>query len=182
MMPGYSNFVLQLCFNSSIQPYYENSIMNKLSNQKFKATYDPNKSQPLPKLFTVLDIPDYLDVGLMETKAEISLERVPQYKGYLINLTKFSNVDEFINKTLSRNPRKNLRAKLRKLELNHKISYHFYHGKIDKNHYDYLFNVCYILWRPGFIKRKFTIDIYCTGSITTTSFILRYLQKKPPYV
>lgn len=154
MTPKHSNFILELCFNRNIQAYYGNSITNKLSGQEFKVTYTPRKSRLLPNQYTVSDIPDYLDVELLNTEDEIAMIRVPQYKGYLVNLKKFIDVDELINQTLGKNPRKNLRAKHRKLELNHEISYQFYHGKIDKNHYDYLFEKCYDLMEARFIQKK----------------------------
>lgn len=154
MIPIQSNFIQQLCFDYSIQPFYRNSIKNKLSNQEISLSYNPDRSQPWPNLFTVSDIPDYLDVELLKKEAERTLTRVPQYEGYLLNLKKFNNVGELVNKTLSKNPRKNLRAKHRKLELNHEISYKFYHGKIDKKHYDYLFEVCYNLMEARFHQKK----------------------------
>ena len=154
MIPKQSNLILQLCFDHSIQPFYRNVIKNKLSNQEFCLSYNPDKSQPLPNLFMVSDIPDYLDVELLKKEAARSLTRIPQYEGYLLNLKKFKNADELVNQTLSRNPRKNLRAKHRKLELNHEISYQFYHGEIEKKHYDYLFEKCYDLMEARFIQKK----------------------------
>ncbi|WP_422080660.1 GNAT family N-acetyltransferase [Ulvibacterium sp.] len=154
MKSRHFNFVLQLCFNHSILPYYLKTIVNKLSEKELKVTNHTNESYLASKFCMVCDIPDYLDIRPLESKAGISLIKIPQYKGYLIDLKKFDNVDDLIGKTLSRNPRKNLRAKLRKLELNHDISYQFYYGKIDKDHYDYLFEVCYSLMEARFHQKK----------------------------
>lgn len=148
------NFVLDLCFEQCLQPTYGNSIINKLSGQEIKVFQDTAKSQPFPKRFMVTDIPDYLNVEILKTEGQIELVRVPQYKGYALDLTKFKSVDELVNQTFSRNPRKNLRAKHRKLESTHEISYQFYHGAIDKNHYDHLFDICYDLMESRFLQKK----------------------------
>lgn len=148
------NFVLQLCFNHGVLPYYSKTITNKLSDKEFEIAHDTDKSHSVSKFCMVRDIPDYLDVKLLESRTGITVLKVPQYKGYLIDMKKFDNIDDLIGQTLSRNPRKNLRAKHRKLELNHDISYQFYYGKINKNHYDYLFDVCYGLMEARFHQKK----------------------------
>ena len=148
------NLILQFCFDNSILPLYGNSIKNKLSNQDFSLSYNPDKSQALPNLLMISDVPDYLDVPLLKKEDGRTLMKVPQYEGYLLNLKEFNSVDELVNTTLSRNPRKNLRAKHRKLELNHTISYQFYHGQIHKNIYDMIFEICYDLMRTRFIQKK----------------------------
>ncbi|RKN76931.1 GNAT family N-acetyltransferase [Ulvibacterium marinum] len=154
MKSRHTNFVIQICFDYTIPPFYVETIVNKLSGEKLKASYDHNKSSSLPKFCIVSDIPDYLDVERLERETKTAILKIPQYKGYLINLKRFNSVDELIGQNLGKNSRKNLRAKHRKLELNHEISYQFYYGKIDRNQYDHLFDVCYRLMETRFHQKK----------------------------
>jgi len=154
MKPEHSNFVLQLCIDHSLLPYYSKTIVNKLSGKSLEFTHYTDYAFSADRVNLVCDIPDYLDVKLSGANVGKTMVTVPQYEGYLLNLKKYANVDELISQTLSRNPRKNLRAKHRKLELDHEISYQFYYGKIDKDHYDYLFEVCYHLMEVRFHEKK----------------------------
>ncbi|MGB5357076.1 MAG: GNAT family N-acetyltransferase [Eudoraea sp.] len=149
-----SNFLDQLCFENNIIPFYDNILINKLTNQKITASYNQSDYDNKIKVYTVADIPDFLNVILKEQSHDWEVKKVPQYKGYLIDFTKFSSADELFNKTLSKNPRKNFRSKKRKLESEYDISYHFYHGSIDKDYYDYLFDICYELMENRFHEKK----------------------------
>lgn len=148
------NFIDQLCFENTIDPYYDNIITNKLTNQKVTIVYNQKKSCKKRNLYNVGDVPDFLDVLLLENKKELKVKKIPQYKGYLIDLTKYNDANELFTSTLSRNPRKNFRSKKRKLENAHDISYHFYHGEIDKDYYDYIFETCYLLMEERFHQKK----------------------------
>ena len=137
-----TNFALDICFTGNLPSAYKNSFINAISN----VAYEPKG--PNPKLVTspfteILDVPDYLHLESKEAEQYTVLKKVRQYKGFMVDLTKFNGIEDLLQKRFSRNPRKNLRAKLRNLEKDHKILYQFYWGAIDKEQYDYLFDVCY---------------------------------------
>jgi hypothetical protein len=148
------NLIDQLCFENSIDPCYDQVLVNNLTSQKIITSHKKETSGQLSKTHTVADIPDFLNVQLLKKNNNLHLNKIPQYKGYLIDLTKFKNAEDLFSQTLSRNPRKNFRAKKRKLESNHDISYGFYYGEIDKDYYDYLFATCYKLMVDRFQEKK----------------------------
>lgn len=154
MASKHSNLIFQLCFENTIPTFYKKKIINNLSGQEINVSYEQDKLEPISNFFTVSDIPDYLEIELHQRNKNVALKRVVQYQGYLIRLKEFNTLNEFINNRLSKNTRKNLKAKLRKIEENHKIKYKFHHGEIDKDHYDYLFDICYNLMKERFNQKK----------------------------
>ncbi len=149
-----SNFILQLCFDKHIPSYYHNIVVNTLSGHKIEGTHEQVKQGESTKISVLYDIPNYLEVTPLATKPVVDIKKVAMYEGYLIDLNKFKGVDELVSQTLSRNPRKNLISKHKKLELNHQIRYEYYYGHIDKNQYDDLFTVCYTLMEARFKQKK----------------------------
>jgi hypothetical protein len=149
-----SNFVLDLCIGNRIQPYYDTILANRITGAKIHGEYDASESNAHKGIVLVTDLPDYLEVPFSNSSNAFKLLQVPQYEGYMINLKKFDDIHGLINKTFSRNPRKNLRAKIRNLETQHEVTYGFYFGDIDKTQYDYLFDVCYTLMKTRFDQKK----------------------------
>ena len=153
-MEKISNFVLRLCFNNEILPYYHSPVINKLSSAQITPQTAPDYPKAIPTSLAEYDIPSYLEVSLNIEADTVKLKKVPQYKGYLIDLTRFGSVDELLSKTFGRNSRKNFRAKYRKLDEAHKITYAFYFGAIPKPEYDRLFDLCYRLMHDRFREKK----------------------------
>lgn len=153
-LPMNCNLIDQLCIENNIDPFYHNILYNKLTNQKITITHNRRTPKKIGSSYTIKDVPDFLDVLLIENKHNFQVKKIPQYKGYLVDLTKYSDANELLTKTLSRNSRKNFRAKKRKLESHHEISYRFYYGEIDKDRYDYLFETCYHLMEERFHQKK----------------------------
>lgn len=149
-----SNFVLRLCFDNEILPYYRNNILNKLSAATFNPEYASEYPEATRATLVDYDIPSYLEVPLNLESGTIKFKKVPQYKGYLVDLCPFGSADELVSKTFGRNSRKNFRAKYRKLEEAHKLGYAFYYGAIPKPEYDRLFDVCYRLMDDRFREKK----------------------------
>lgn len=105
----------------------------------------------IQKNVTVIwDIPEYLEVDLKDLAAQTKLTKVRQYKGFLIHLSPFKNLDAFLAQQLSSRSRKKLRSKKRKLEKEHDIRYAFYFGDIEKKEYHRLFDQFY-----GFLEERF---------------------------
>ncbi|MGB7393808.1 MAG: GNAT family N-acetyltransferase [Pricia sp.] len=98
----------------------------------------------------IWDIPEYLEANLKDLGKRIQVTKVRQYKGFLIHLSPFKNLDGFLAEQLSSRSRKKLRSKKRKLEKEHDIRYAFYFGGIEKEEYHRLFDKFY-----GFLEERF---------------------------
>jgi hypothetical protein len=149
-----SNFVLDLCIGGQVPPFYDTVLRNKITGVKIHGEPYPPESKTNDAIVLVTDLPDYLEAPLSNSGKAFQLLQVPQYEGYMIDLKKFDDIQGLINTTFSRNPRKNLRAKIRNLEAQHEVTYAFYFGDIDKTEYDYLFDVCYALMKIRFDQKK----------------------------
>jgi CelD/BcsL family acetyltransferase involved in cellulose biosynthesis len=154
MISWYNDFILRLCFDNSIDTCFQNKIRNKLTGREFSIPHNPSLSVTTNGHYTIRDLPDYLNIQLQQAQNEYNLIKIPQYKGYLVNLIGYRNIEEYLSKTFSRNPRKTLRSKIRNLEAKHEIRYEVYFGEIDKDHYEYLVDVCYELMKTRFKEKK----------------------------
>ena len=103
-------------------------------------THEPASSKNIFKgqLHTVFDVPGYL-VGYPSKSKGTVCRRVNMYKGYFINLSDYSNLNEYLKANFSSKRRTQLRAYQKRLEICFPVSYKMYYGSIDKDHYDHLF-------------------------------------------
>ena len=148
------NLTEQLCFTGSLPGPYRGSIRNVLTGAGFQALRDREEPRSVVSPALISDLPDYLDIEMRNLGEDLHCIAIPQYEGYLIDLTKFSDAEDFFAKSLGKNSRKNFRSKFRKLEAEHTIRFEFYFGHIDKTHYDALFDVCYRLMEERFQEKK----------------------------
>ena len=149
-----TSFVELLARNNQADPAYCPMVINKLTGTSIQVGESPGISNNRGFGRMVFDVPDYLETKLRVNSRDVTLKKIPQYKGYVIDLTKFENAEDFFMKTLGKNSRKNFRAKQRKLEEEYNIEYAFYFGEISKEQYDLIFDVCYRLMEERFDEKK----------------------------
>ena len=146
---GY-RFFFDLFKTGYLSPFYKSPVRNRLTDDTL---FDSTESKTFPEvngISVIWDIPEYLEVDLRDLDANITVSKIRQYKGYLMDLTPFKNLDEFLAKQLSARSRKKLRSKKRNLESEHEIRYAFYYGSIEKEEYNRLFDAFY-----GFLEERF---------------------------
>lgn len=178
MVDKHSNLILQLCFDGTISPFYGNTILNHLSGTEITADPEKKGLQETHVYHMVADIPDYLQVFPKKDHGPIKTKKINQYCGYLINLNEYTDIEDLISKRLKKNSRKNLRWKHRKLESNHKITYGFHYGDLDKKHYDYLFDMCYDLMEVRFHQKKIYNRFLIDWKFYHTLFYPKILTKE----
>ena len=153
-----NRFFFSLFKTGQIPSYYSLPIKNKLTDDVLLGgnsndLLDSGKQANLKTIAgntIIWDIPEYLDVPLKELDPKIKVEKIRQYKGYLIQLSPHKNIDEFLGSQLSARSRKKLRSKTRKLEAEYNVRYAFYYGEIERPLYDRLFDALY-----GFLEDRF---------------------------
>ncbi|WP_445384784.1 GNAT family N-acetyltransferase [Robiginitalea sp. IMCC44478] len=101
-----------------------------------------------------MDVPDYLKYGLSDNASSVLIKSQKQYPGYLLNLQDIQSSEAYIRQHLKKQNRKNLYAKLRKLERLHDITYKFYFGEMDRTLFDSLFDQFYKLLEKRFEEKK----------------------------
>ncbi len=148
------NLTDQLCFKGSLPGIYECTVRNKLTGTAFEVMNTTAETKVAGHPVLISDLPDYLDIGLRSLNEGWRCKVIPQYEGFLIDLTKFSGAEDFFSKSLGKNSRKNFRSKFRKLESECDLRFEFYYGHVERSLYDSLFDVCYRLMDERFREKK----------------------------
>lgn len=149
--PWGNRFFFDLFKTGYVSPLYQLPIRNRVTNDIIFDNTGEREHHSKPEAVSVIwDIPEYLDVDLIDLWPNVKVTKVRQYKGYLMDLSPFKNLDEFLAKQLSARSRKKLRSKKRSLESVHPIRYALYFGNIEKEEYHRLFDIFY-----GFLEERF---------------------------
>lgn len=138
----------------TLPPFYFNNIRNTITDNIIFDSEDTSCDFKTLKISNVWDVPEYLQVRQKEMGPNIKMRNIKQYKGFLIDLTKFDTVEAYLLTQLSSRNRKKLRSKKRKLEAEHTIRYAFFYGSIPKETYDKLFLEFYALLEKRFREKE----------------------------
>ena len=118
-------------------PIYINTGKNLTKGNYYKIN---NAKDFGNKVFVIYDVPSYQKIkNTSDSKKGLKLHRIKQYEGFLIDLDKYSTIDEYLLATFSKNTRMKLRKYVNRLESCFKISSKMYLGFIEKREYDFLF-------------------------------------------
>lgn len=148
-----SNFITDFMYFGHIPNHYDTLLINRLS----KSTYEIPTETDQPAQLTysqVMDLPDYLQLTISGHRKALAFKKIALDQGYLVDLKRFDGIEDLLAKHLNRNTRKNLRAKIKKLNLNHDITYKFYYGAIEREQYDFLFEECHRLMKARFDQKS----------------------------
>ncbi len=136
----------------TLSPYFV-SAYNLLLKQKH---HNPDKQSELPlknKLYLIYDVPDYLLVephlkkGIMHTK-------VNTFRGSLILLHRFANLEELLKEKLSAKRRSQLRGYQRKLKYSFSIRTKMYFGEISREEFNFIFDIFYRMLDNRFNEKQ----------------------------
>lgn len=130
--------VFDLYLRRSVLPIFSPAIRNSLLDTQWDF---PAKAKPAvgARVLVVQDVPEYLELEESPAYKEFKCITVPQYGGMLIRLYRYGNLEDYLNNQLSKRNRKNLRAKLNRLNREHAVSCTAYHGEISGEVHKWLF-------------------------------------------
>lgn len=140
-----------LFLNDELSELYVPNVTNNNSIVKNPIT---SKSTTVSMVTIIKDIPSYLKIQTTDTNKSLGKFSVKQYNGYLVNLVQFNTVTAYINTHLSKRNVKNLFAKQNRLHQNHQITYKVFTGDIEKDTYNAIFKVFYVLLKERFKEKK----------------------------
>ena len=149
-----TGFVFNLFLGRRLHPFYENPVSNKVTERNFSPLFQNGFEESSTSYLMVTDIPDYLLVNSSPDASSFKKETIKQYKGFICNLSGYENALGYLKDNLNKKAVRNIKAKKRQLETRHNISYKFYHGVIDKSHYDFLLERFYELLKARFDEKK----------------------------
>ncbi|MEA1787385.1 GNAT family N-acetyltransferase [Arenibacter sp. GZD96] len=125
-----------------------------------RVVYDKPRIEPPPlnsTILTVLDVPSYLN---LETAAlsGLKMHKIPTYKGSLITLKNYRNLDDYLKKNFSYSRRSKLRMYRKRLEQTFPITYKAFYGDIAKTEYDGIFEALHNMLDQRFAQKQTTND------------------------
>ena len=148
--PWINDFYFDLFKGGQIASYYSLPVRNILTDDVILEEGHGAATSSEEDVFVIQDIPEFIALGLDTSTSRYKVSKIRQYKGYLVHLSPFKNLDAYLAAQLSSRNRKKLRSKKRKLEAAHKIRYAFYYGAIEKQEYHHLFDAFY-----DFLEKRF---------------------------
>lgn len=153
------NLLLDIFENINGIPHVCEELSIKNQNEIFYGTVIDN-SEPLDlhKIYSIKYICGYLQVKYKdETSGKISIKKYGQEKGYAINLSGVSSVDEYIKNQFN-SYGKTIRRSVKRLETCFDIKYIMYYGELEKKHFDFLMATLYQMIIARFKQRNETSE------------------------
>ncbi|WP_396590092.1 GNAT family N-acetyltransferase [Allomuricauda sp. R78024] len=131
-------FINPLRFINGKLSFFYYNVGKNITNGTF---YDINKEKTdyKGKTFLIYDVlSDRIRKGI-KSDSNLKIRIVPQYKGYLSNLTDFNCFEDYFSKQFSSKSRTNLRKYLKRLDGNFSTSFKVFHGTISVEEYEFHF-------------------------------------------
>ena len=149
-VPSKAHLVFDLFNEQKLHPIYDNSVQNNLTQSIYQINHYNNNNQKKYNLYRIFDIPEYLSVTPKFLPKNFGTKSIVQYKGFMVDLNNYASLEEYIDRQLSKRSKKRLRKVMTALAKNHTISYHIYHGEIDRHLYSRLMDKL-----AHFLKKRF---------------------------
>ena len=147
-------FIFDIFLRRELHPYVSNPIQNLITDNTFAPI--PLKAVPTenPNFLMLPNIPTYLGVDIDSNLVHLKYKEVRQYEGFLCDLSDCPAVLDYMSTKFSKKSIKNIKAKKRQMETQHRITYKNYYGEIAKDHYDFLFDTFFELLKKRFDEKR----------------------------
>lgn len=91
------------------------------------------------KVLLIYDVPEYTKITFAESDQKLTTDKVTQYPGFLIDLSAFKDINNYMADTFSKSSRYKLNKYKKKLESCFNIEYKMFYGEITKEEYNIVF-------------------------------------------
>ena len=150
------NFINGLSFfKPSILPVFINTGRNLTKGISYSLqvpkTINFNKS-----VLLIYDVPHYFDLDIENAPEKVAFHKIKQYPGYLVELDKYADLADYLQKTFSKKTNDKLRRYQRRLELCFDIKYKMFYGEMSKEDYDFIFDCFKKLLEKRFTAKQTT--------------------------
>ncbi|TBN06504.1 GNAT family N-acetyltransferase [Hyunsoonleella flava] len=105
------------------------------------------------KALVIYDVLPHLQKNNNEIPKNLEILKSVQYPGFLINLKKFKNIDDYLLHTFSKNTRAKMRRFSRRLDECFDLTTKMYFGDIDKTEYEFIFKKFLLLLQKRFADK-----------------------------
>jgi len=148
------NFFFEFFENNSLIPFYDS--LNNKTNDKIIYNEGVTEIKKLNKgicVCVVNMIPSYFDVKINIHNTPYRTFRVRYRTGYIIDLSPYSSVEQYLNSHMGSRHSKNILNRLKRLESCFNIKHKIYFGEIDQIEYRVLFEEFERMIRVRFEQR-----------------------------
>ena len=152
--PRSFNFIKNISFyQSKIPGLYINSGRNLTKGLNLELG---ESSTELEKgnTFLIYDVIDFENNNQAVEKTDMGHYAIRQYPGYLIDLSSFKSLDDYLSKTFKKSSRYKLRKYKKRLEESFNISFKAYCGDMSQNEYDSIFSSFRNLLEKRFAEKQ----------------------------
>ncbi|MFD0988644.1 GNAT family N-acetyltransferase [Mariniflexile jejuense] len=126
-------------FKHPFLPFYTNVGKNLTKGVSY--TLEQNTSKDFKKnTLLIYDVPQYFEIKTTTTLKNLRLIKIKQYPGYLIQLKKHTNFNNYLKSTFSKSSVQKFNRYKKRLESCFNIDEKMLIGNIDKAEYDNVFN------------------------------------------
>ncbi len=105
--------------------------------------------------YTVFDVPDYMRTRIISFPGNRAKRiTVPRYRGFLMDLTKQVDTDDYLTACFGKSTRSRFRKYQKRLELCFDIRYCMYYGEMEKAEYNRVFDCLRLMLQRRFDQKK----------------------------
>ncbi len=108
------------------------------------------------KALLIYDVPTYFNIDASQLGNRIKLLKSKQYPGFLIEISKYKTLNDYMLANFSKNSRNKNKKYKRRLEASFNISYKMFLGEISKEEYDFIFTEFKHLLEKRFAEKQIT--------------------------
>ena len=140
-----------------ILPIYINIGRNLTKGISYSFSKESLTKEAKNKVLLIYDVPEYMNKSQgIDINKKYALDSITQYPGFLIDLKSFQDINNYMSATFSKSSRYKLNKYKKKLESCFNIKYKMYHGHINKDEYDHIFDEFEKLLRKRFLQKEIT--------------------------
>lgn len=116
----------------------------------------PDKINLNKSVILIYDVPAYFELDVENVPEKVTFHKIKQYPGYLVELYKYKDLNDYFQKTFSKKTNDKLKRYQRRLELCFDIKYKMFYGDISKEEYDFIFDCFKKLLQKRFTDKQAT--------------------------
>lgn len=150
------NFISGLSF---FKPGIFPVFLNTGRNFTKRISYSLNTSKIIDykrSVILIYDVPAYFELDITSIPENVAFHKIKQYPGYLVELHKYKDLNDYFQKTFSKKTIIKLNRYQKRLELCFNIKYKMFYGDISTEEYDFIFDCFKKLMEKRFTDKQIT--------------------------
>ncbi len=148
------SFFLDLFFKDKGFPPFYKKVINSFTERIIHKTNSNSNFKIKQSTYSISDIPDYFSTEFINTNKHLKLLTTSLYAGYLINLTTFRDLEDYLNNKLGRPRKSQLKRYRKRLDLCIAPEYKIFYGDISKDDYHQLFKSLFSMTERRFDQKE----------------------------